>query len=71
MSWVAELNAINQKIANVHWKKCSVGTVKAIPANPAPISNCMVVVHQRLVFIKSMNGLHNGLMTQGKFSQPV
>ena len=30
---------------------------------------CMVSTHQRLVFSKSMNGLHRGLMTHGRASQ--
>ncbi len=45
--------------------------VKAIPPNPAPISSCMLTIHQRLVFSKSTNGLQNGLMTHGKYNQLV
>lgn len=33
--------------------------------------HCMVSVHQRLVRIMSTNGLQNGLITHGKYSQPV
>ena len=33
--------------------------------------SCMEVIHQRLVLMRSTNGLHKGLMTQGRFSQPV
>ena len=71
MSCVAELNASNQKTAKVSWKKCSVGMVKAMPASPAPIKSCMVIIHQRFVLIRSMKGLHRGLITQGRLSQPV
>jgi len=66
MSCVAELNAISQKKASVAWKKNGAGIVNAIPANPAPSSNCIVTIHQRLVFSKSTNGLQNGFMTQGR-----
>ena len=58
MSCVAELNASNQKTAKVSWKKCSVGMVKAMPASPAPIKSCMVIIHQRFVLIRSMKGLN-------------
>ena len=66
MSCVAELKATSQKMARVVWKKFGMGMVKAIPASPAPTSNCMLITHQRLVFNKSTNGLQKGLMTQGR-----
>ena len=45
--------------------------VKAIPASPAPTKICMVTTHQRLVFSKSIKGLQNGLITQGRYNQLV
>ena len=42
-----------------------------MPASEAPINACMVSTHQRLVFSKSINGLHSGLITQGRASHPV
>ena len=71
MSWVAELKATSQNTANVVWKKWLVGMVKAMPASPAPSSNWVVIIHHRLVRSRSINGLHRGLMTQGRFSQLV
>ena len=35
------------------------------------MSACIVSTHQRLVFKRSMKGLHKGLMTQGRASHPV
>lgn len=71
MSWVAELKATSQNKASVLWKKWSAGMQNAIPASPAPMSSCMEVIHHRFVRSKSTNGLHNGLITQGRFSQLV
>ena len=55
----------------VAWNQKAVGSEKAMPARAAPMRACMVSTHQRLVFSKSMNGLHKGLMTQGRASHPV
>ena len=66
MSCVALENAISQK---KHSEPCShqgPGMVNATPANAAPISSCMVIIHQRFVFSMSTNGLHRGLMTHGR-----
>jgi len=71
MSCVADAKAISQNTAKVDWKKRSAGIRKAMPASPAPTNTCMATIHQRFVRIRSMNGLHNGLITHGKFSQPV
>ena len=71
MSCVAELNAKSQNTASVPWKKNGTGIKKATPASPAPISSCMVIIHHLLVLIKSTNGLQNGLMTHGRYSQLV
>ena len=38
----------------------------AMPAKPAPISNCIVTIHQRFVLSRSTNGLQKGLITQGR-----
>ena len=66
MSWVAELNAMSQKKANVARKKKGAGNVSATPAIAAPTRNCMATIHQRRVRKISTKGLHNGLMTQGR-----
>ena len=47
------------------------GIVKATPANPAPINNCIVTIQNRLVRKISTMGLQSGLITQGKYSQLV
>ena len=72
MSCVAELNASNQQNGQSELAKNALsGMVKAMPASPAPIKSCMVIIHQRFVLIRSMKGLHRGLITQGRLSQPV
>ena len=71
MSCVAELNDSSQKNASVNWKKCGAGIVSATPAMPAPSSSCSAQIHCRRVFKRSTSGLHNGLMTHGRYSQPV
>ena len=71
MSCVAEANAISQNSTNVHLKKSGSGSVSATPARAAPKTNCMVVIHQRLVRSKSTIGLQMGLITHGRYSQLV
>ena len=71
MSCVALQKAMRKKKHIVAWNQNAVGMEKAMPARAAPMSACMVSTHQRLVFSKSMNGLHRGLMTHGRASQPV
>ena len=66
MSWVALVKATSQKAAKDSWKKSDVGRVKAMQAKARAMMNCMVTVHQRLVFIRSTKGLQKGLMTQGR-----
>ena len=66
MSWVALEKAITQKKKREPCSQKEVGIVKATPPKAAPMSSCMPVIHQRLVFTTSINGLHNGLMTQGR-----
>ena len=66
MSWVADVKATSQNAANDSWKKKDVGSENAIQAKPMAMINCMEIVHQRLVFIKSTKGLQKGLMTHGK-----
>ncbi len=45
--------------------------VSAIAAKPAPMSNCMATIQERLVFRMSTIGLQSGLMTHGRYSQLV
>ena len=71
MSCVADVKPTSQKMASVSWKKNGVGMVKAMPASAKAMIHCMVSVHQRLVRIISTNGLQKGLITQGRYSQPV
>ena len=71
MSWVAEKNAISQNAASVPAKKALVGSRNATDAMQMPISSCIVMVHQRFVRIRSTNGLQKGLITHGRYSQPV
>ena len=66
MSCVAELKAISQKKHSVPCSQKSVGMVNATPPNAAPMSNCMVIIHQRFVLMMSTNGLHKGFMTHGR-----
>lgn len=47
-------------------KECRSRDGEAMPANASAIAHCMVMVHHRLVRIMSINGLHSGLMTQGR-----
>ena len=71
MSCVALENAIRKKQNIVPWNQKSVFSVKATPASEEPKSNCMAITHQRFVLYKSTNGLHKGLIIQGKPNQPV
>ncbi len=71
MSCVAEVNPTIQNTASVSWKNISVGIVKAIPANDAANAHCIISVHLRFVDIMSINGLHTGFMTHGRYSHPV
>ena len=71
MSWVALEKAIRKKKNIVPWNQKLAFSVKATPANDEPSNNCIASTHQRLVLYKSTNGLHRGLMTQGKPSQLV
>ena len=71
MSWVAELKAISQNTASVSWKNWGIGIDSATSASEAPISNCSVAIHQRLLRSMSTSGDHSGLMTQGRYSQLV
>ena len=71
MSWVAEVKATSQKAAKVNWKKNEVGNEKAMHAKAIAMRNSMVTVHQRFVLTRSTNGLQKGLMTHGRYSQPV
>ena len=66
MSWVALEKAISQKQAKVPCNQYGAGMVKATPPNEAPMSSCMLTIHQRLVLMMSINGLHSGLMTHGR-----
>ena len=66
MSCVALENAMSQKQHSVPCSQNEVGMVKATPPKAAPMSNCMAMIHQRFVRTMSMNGLHRGLMTQGR-----
>ena len=71
MSWVALEKAITQKKNSDPCSQKWVGMVKATPPKAAPMSSCIDVIHQRLVLMRSMNGLHNGFIIHGRFSQPV
>jgi hypothetical protein len=71
MSWVAELNAINQKTASDHRKKSAAGRVSATNAKAAPTKNCIATIHPRFVPSRSTSGAHRGLMTHGRYSQLV
>ena len=71
MSCVAELKASSHRQASEYCQKLLVGRVSATPARPAPMSNCMAMIHRRLVLRMSTRGLQNGLMTQGRYSQLV
>src|ERR1041385_2665247 len=71
MSCVAELKASSQKNASVCWKKRVVGIVKATPAKPEPMSNCISQIHSRRVLRISTTGLHSGLITHGRYNQLV
>ena len=71
MSCVADVNPTSQKIASVSWKKNGVGMENAIPARAKAMIHCIVSVHHRLVRIMSTNGLQNGFITHGRYSQPV
>ena len=71
MSCVALAKAIIINKASEAWSQKAVGKVNATIAKAAPIKNCIVTIHQRLVFILSTKGLHNGFITQGMPSQPV
>ena len=66
MSWVALAKAIIQKKNSDPCSHHATGMVKATPPKAAPISNCMVTIHQRFDFSMSTNGLHKGLMTHGR-----
>ena len=66
MSWVALLKAISQKKAREPCSQYGPGMVNATPPRAAPMSNCIVTIHQRLVLMMSTNGLHSGLMTHGR-----
>ena len=66
MSWVALEKAITQKKKSEPWSQNEVGMVKATPPKAAPMSTSIVRIHQRLVFTTSTNGLHKGLITQGR-----
>jgi hypothetical protein len=66
MSWVAELNAISQKMASVAWKNPGSGMVNATLASAAPTRNCMVMIQSRLVRNMSTTGLQSGLITHGR-----
>ena len=71
MSWVALAKAIIQKKKSEPWSHHEAGIVNATPPRAAPMSSCMVTIHQRFDFSMSTNGLHRGLMTQGRYSQEV
>ena len=66
MSWVADEKATSQKKASVILKKNGVGSENAMHAKAMAIIHCMLTVHQRLVFIRSTNGLQKGLITHGR-----
>ena len=71
MSWVALVKAITQKKNRVPCSQKSVGMVNATPPKAAPTSSCMVIIHHRLVFTRSTNGLQSGLSIHGRYSQLV
>ena len=71
MSCVAELKAISHMMARLSWKKAGNCVVSATEASAAPMTNCIVTVHQRLVRNMSINGDQSGLMTHGRYSQLV
>ena len=71
MSCVALENAMSQKKHSVPCSQNEVGMVNATPPNAAPMSSCIDVIHHRLVFMRSMNGLHSGFITHGRYSHEV
>ena len=71
MSLVADANAMSQNIISVPSKKNAVFIRKAPVANAVPMTHCMVMLHHRLVRMMSMNGLHSGLITHGRYIRLV
>ena len=90
MSWVAEANAVIQKMTRVNEKSdtgvpetaspedspamemdAGSGSENATTANAADIMTCMETTHHLLVRIISTNGDHSGLITHGRYSNPV
>ena len=66
MSWVALEKAITQKKNSDPCNQNEVGMVKATPPKAAPMSSSIDTIHHRLVRMRSIKGLHNGLMTHGR-----
>ena len=71
MSCVALLNATSMNNAKLVCSQNAVGRQRATLANAAPITNCILRIHQRLVRIMSTNGLQRGFITQGSPNQLV
>ena len=69
--WLLAFSAATHDIASVIRKKLSPGIVKATKANAAPINSSSHTIHPRLVRNISTNGDHNGLITNGRYSQLV
>jgi len=68
---VAELNAISHMTPRLSWKKFDSGSVNATAASDTPSTICRMATHERLVPNISIRGDHSGLITQGRYSQPV
>src|ERR1035441_7438102 len=60
-----------QKRKSDHLKNAEPRTEKATIARPRETRNCIATTQNRLVRVISTNGLHNGLITHGKYSQLV
>ena len=83
MSCVAEANAVTQKTARVAMKgetgafpeaivpESGDGRDRAPRSIAAVIRSCMDTVHHLLVLMISTNGLQTGLITHGRYSNPV
>ena len=79
MSWVAEANAVIQKIPSVTKNRGAdenavpgpCGSRKGRRNMVNDMSTCMAIIHQRLFFIRSMNGLHKGFITHGRYRRLV
>ena len=71
MSWVAERNPTIQNSAIVMGRYPGSGSARATQPNPAAIATWVNRTKNFFVLKMSITGDHNGLITHGRYIEPV